>query len=84
METEECAICMTELTEGEPYAVILTEVGRYHIPCLEAWLEKSHRGILGDNHVDSYLVFLDIDQRASLIDTVHLDSETDCLQCNLI
>lgn len=54
----ECPICFMSLADS-PYAMIdnTAEKGRYHVECLELWLNKSRNGILTQDKVKSYTVY---------------------------
>lgn len=53
-----CSICYNKLSDS-PYAKIDDpgEVGKFHIQCLEQWMQKSDRGIIVDKKITSYSVY---------------------------
>lgn len=53
-----CPICFIDL-EDSPYAMInnTSEKGRYHVECLERWLNKSRNGILTQDKIKGYTVY---------------------------
>ena len=65
----ECPICLTDLGDA-PYAMIdnTAEKGRYHVECLELWLNRSRNGILTQDKVFGYTVY----HEAVQIETVRL------------
>ena len=55
----ECLICSHPLCEDQPYAMINNnnEKGKYHIECLERWLETSNNGLLTQDKIMSYNIY---------------------------
>lgn len=55
-----CSICFNKLNDT-PYAMIndTGETGKYHIQCLEQWIQKSNRGTLIDKKTDTYSIYHD-------------------------
>lgn len=53
-----CSICFYKLNDT-PYAMINDpgETGKYHVQCLEQWIQKSNRGILIEKKIDSYSIY---------------------------
>lgn len=68
--TNSCGICYNTLVEDTEYAKINNphETGRYHIHCLVAWLNNSRNGILSQDRITSYQIFIN----EGLISTVNL------------
>jgi len=62
-----CGICFIKL-DDVPYAMINDdgEKGKYHVHCLNQWIQKSNRGILIEQKVNSYSIY----HEDKLIDTV--------------
>jgi hypothetical protein len=48
LESEECIICYEEIRADQIYAMIDQEgeSAKYHVNCIEKWLNKSKNGIL--------------------------------------
>lgn len=60
-EGPSCGICYNKLTDG-PYAVINDQAeqdNKYHVQCLEQWVQKSKRGIILEKKIDSYSIYHD-------------------------
>lgn len=53
-----CSICFVKL-DDVPYALINDEgeKGRYHVHCLEKWIQKGTRGIMLDKKINSYSIY---------------------------
>jgi len=62
-----CGICFVKL-DDIPYAMINDdgEKGKYHIHCLDQWIQKSNRGILIEQKINSYSIY----HEDKLIETV--------------
>lgn len=54
-----CIICYNKINSGDMYAIIDNkhEKGKYHVNCLEKWLEKSNHGLLSQDEIKSYSVY---------------------------
>ena len=54
----ECSICLYELLEDQPYAIIDIEKNyRYHPECLDGWLRKKKMGLITYEPVDYYSIY---------------------------
>lgn len=59
--SEECIICYEELRKDEIYAMIdhPGENGKYHVHCIESWLNRSTNGILIQNPIEKLNLYMD-------------------------
>lgn len=60
IKNDDCGICFTKIKNNHIIAMInnLNEKGRYHQQCLEKWLSVSNNGILTQDVIESYSLFL--------------------------
>jgi len=64
----ECIICLYKISDDQPYSMLNTkyEKAKYHIECLEQWINKSHNGILTQETITSYSIY----HKNKLIETI--------------
>lgn len=57
---DECGICYNSLEPNIEYSKINNphESGSYHVQCLTNWLNNSHNGILTQDKITSYQIFI--------------------------
>ena len=88
-----CPICFIELNNS-PYAMIdnTSEKGRYHVECIELWLNRSRNGILTQDKIKGYTIYHE-DTKIESIKVAPLmpqrqvriiDNEPDCCFCIII
>ncbi|QKF94203.1 zinc finger protein RING/FYVE/PHD-type protein [Fadolivirus algeromassiliense] len=68
-----CEICFYKVDDDQPYCKIdnKRENGKYHIECLERWLQKSNNGLHTQDKIISYSVY----HGTELIETIKVDQK---------
>lgn len=81
----ECVICAYDILKDQPYGMINNqyEKGKYHVECLEKWVNVSRNGLLTQYEIKSYSIY----QHENLIEILelpenvaYLDQQSDTIE----
>jgi hypothetical protein len=67
-----CSICLDDIDNESNYALIENDKNIYHVDCLDNWVRKSGRALIGDDYVTYYSIY----NGDTLVETINIFQDT--------